>query len=153
MLNEMKAFFEGSPLAQRAAESIRSGREIALEVKIGESVDVFTFAKEKDRNILRQGAPTSPDLVFTLPETAAKELVTKQFDTVGQVGLHIFEKMLSNDPSQRIQVKVKAGVLSLVTGGYFGVLTAGGSEVAKFLGSKGLGSLGKLKETISKLKS
>ena len=102
--------------------------------------------------MLRDGEPKSPDVVFIMPVAAARDLTSKKFDTVGQVGLHIFEKILSNDPTQRIQIRLKSGVLSLVTGGYFGVLTAGGAEVAKFLATKGFGSMGKLKDAISKLK-
>ena len=152
MLNEIKTFFEDSPLAQRAAESIRNGREIGLTVKTGAHIEAYTFVKDGGRNVIRQGAPLSPDVVFTLPEAALKDLLTRNFNTIGQVGLHIFEKILSNDPNQKVQISLKANILSLVTGGYFGVLTAGGSEVAKFLATKGLGSMSKLRDAISKLR-
>lgn len=154
MLSELKAFFVDSDLSKKAAGSIRNGREIGLEItrKTG-TAEQYTFTKEGGRNVLREGAASSPDVIFVLPEVAANELVTKDFATIGQVGLHIFEKILSNDPDQKIQIRLKAGVLSLVTGGYFGVLTSGGSDVAKFLASKGLGSMGRLKDAVSKLKS
>lgn len=148
MLHELKSFFEANPLAAQAAASIRNGRCIALEVE-GKS---YTFTKESGRNVLREGAPSSPDLTFFMPEAMVRELVTKEFATVGQVGLHIFDKMLSNDPSHKVRVKLQIGVLSLVTGGYLGVLTAGGGEVARYMASKGLGNMGKLKDAISKLK-
>lgn len=152
MLNELKKFFEESPLAQKAADSIKNGREIAVIVTNAGQSTAYTFTKVSGRNVLNEQAASSPDLTFTMPEPAARELVTSNFETVGQVGLHIFEKMLSNDPSQKIHVKIHAGFLSLLTGGYLGVLTSGGGDVAKFLASRGLGNMGKLKETISKLK-
>lgn len=162
MLNELKKFFEDHPLAHKAANSIKNGREIAVVVTKGDQKTLdahaplarttYTFTKVDGRNVLNEQAAASPDITFTMPETAARELVTKNFDTVGQVGLHIFEKMLSNDPSQKIHAKIHAGFLSLMTGGYLGILTSGGGDVAKFLASRGLGSAGKLKETISKLK-
>lgn len=152
MLAELKDFFENNPLAQRAADSIKNGREIAVVVTNGDQKTNYTFAKESGRNVFRDSAASSPDLTFTIPQASAQELVTKKFDTVGQVGLHIFEKMLSNDPSQKIQAKIHAGFLGLMTGGYLGVLTAGGTDVAKFLASKGLGSAGKIKDTISKMR-
>lgn len=152
MLTELKEFFENHPLAQKAADSIKNGREIAVVVTKGGHHNSYTFAKENGRNIFRDGGASKPDLTFTIPEASAQELVTKKFDTVGQVGLHIFEKMLSNDPSHKIHAKIHAGFLGLMTGGYLGVLTAGGTEVAKFLAAKGLGSAGKIKDTISKMR-
>lgn len=152
MLSDLKVFFESGELAKKAASSIRNGREIALNVKSGDAQVGYTFTKESGNNVLREGESAHPDVVFILTEAAAKDLVTRKFDTVGQVGLHIFEKILSNDPNQKIQIRLKAGVLSLVTGGYFGVLTAGGADVAKFLATRGLGSMGKLKDAISKLR-
>lgn len=153
MLNELKSFFEDNELAKKAAESLRNGREIGVEIKMGDNVEAYTFTKEGGRNVLKKGEPSSPDVVFIIPEAAARELVTKKFDSVGQVGLHIFEKILSNDSNQKIAIRLNAGALGLVTGGYFGVLTAGGTDVAKFLASKGLGSMGKLKDAVSKLRS
>ncbi|MBI3544516.1 MAG: hypothetical protein HY075_14690 [Deltaproteobacteria bacterium] len=152
MLSELKGFFESGALAQKAADSIRNGREIGLEITAPSGSTHYTFTKESGRNVLREGKSSSPDVAFVIPDAAARDLVTRNFETVGQVGLHIFEKILSNDPSQKIQIRLRTGVLSLVTGGYFGVLTAGGSEVARFMATKGLGSMGKLKDAISKLK-
>jgi hypothetical protein len=152
MLAELKSFFEENKLAQDAAASLKNGREIGLAITANGQTTTYTFAREDGHNVVRDGAPKSPDFTFTIPEAAARELVAKKFETVGQVGLHIFEKMLSNDPNQKIRAKLQTGALSLVTGGYFGVLTAGGSEVAKFLATKGLGNMGKLKDAIGKLR-
>lgn len=152
MLTEMKAFFETGALAQKAAGSIRNGREIGLQIKYADKTVGYTFTRESGQNVLREGDSAHPDVIFIMPEAAAKELVSKKFDSIGQVGLHIFEKILSNDQGQKIQIRLKAGVLALVTGGYFGVLTSGGGEVAKFLATHGLGSMGKLKDAISKLR-
>lgn len=150
--DELRAFFETGELARKAADSIRNGREIALVIQSPDRAQSYTFTKEGGRNVLRDGAPAHPDLTFTLPEAAMRDLVTRKFENVGQVGLHIFEKILSNDPQWKIRVKLEIGVLSLITGGYLGVLAAGGGEVAKFLASRGLGSMGKIKDAISKLR-
>ena len=152
MLTEMKAFFEAGELAQKAASSIRNGREIGLVVTSAGKEVGYTFTREGGKNVLRDGNAAHPDIIFTLPEAAAKALITGKFETIGQVGLHIFEKILSNDPDQKVRIRLKAGVLSLVTGGYLGVLTSGGTDVAKFLATHGLGSMGKLKDAISKMR-
>src|SRR5262249_34748195 len=113
---------------------------------------VYAFVKEGGQNKLYERETQKADLHFTIPKAAADELVTKSFDGVGKVGLFIFEKITAADPAQKIKVKLNTGFLSLLTGGYMGVLTSGGADVAKFLASRGLGSLGKLKETISRLR-
>ncbi len=153
MLTELKSFFENNPLAQGAAQSIRNGREIELIVTDGQQNFYYTFTKANNLNLIKDEKTSSPDLSFTIPKKSAQELLSNSFNNVGEVGLFIFEKMLSSDPEKKIKVKLHVGVLSLLAGGYLGVLTAGGSEVAKFLATKGLSSLGKLKEAISKLKS
>lgn len=152
MTNELRAFFEDNELAKRAADSIRNGREIAIVIRSSNQSASYTFTKESGRNVLRDAPAAHADLTFTIPEESARELVTAKFESVGQVGLHIFNKMLSNDPNQKITAKLHAGMLSLVAGGYLGVLTAGGSEVAKFLATKGLGNVGKIKDALSKMK-
>jgi hypothetical protein len=148
VLTELKAFFEDGNLAKLAAASIRDGRQIALKVGSAE----YTFTRERGSNLLREGAAPHPDFTFVIPEASARELVTRSFETVGQVGLHIFEKILSNDPDQKIRVKLEVGLLSVVTGGYLGVLGSGGADVAKFLATRGLGNLGKLKDAIAKMR-
>jgi hypothetical protein len=152
MFPELKAFFEENPLAHKAADSIRNGRQIALEVPGDGTTKVYIFTKEGGKNVLREGDAQSADVIFTIPVDSAQELVTRKFDSVAQVGLHIFEKILSNDPKQKIQIRLKTGVLSLIAGGYLGVLTAGGGDVAKFMASRGLGSMGKIKDAITKLR-
>ena len=153
MIDALKPFFEQNALAQKAAASIRNGREISIVIIRSEgSSQSYVFTKESGRNCLRAATAAHADLTFTIPEDAARELVSAKFDSVGQVGLHIFNKMLSNDCNQKITAKLHAGVLSLIAGGYLGVLTAGGSDVAKFLATKGLGSMGKIKDAISKMK-
>ncbi|MBI2604625.1 MAG: hypothetical protein HYW49_00960 [Deltaproteobacteria bacterium] len=157
MLTEFKGFFEENDLAKKAAKSIKDGREIEILVPdagpVSDAPLKFTFTKESGRNVLRDGAPTSPDLTFTLPKAAADEILTTPFESVGQVGLRIFEKMLSSDPKQKVRAKVHVGFLSLLSGGYLGVLVSGGGDVARFLASKGLSSAGKIKDVVSKMKN
>lgn len=149
----LKKFFEENTLAKDAANSISNGRKIKITItdSTGEST-AFVFTKEKGANVLKEEDSTGYDVSFVIPVKAAEEITSTKFDSVGQVGLRIFEKILSSDAEQKIQVKVHAGVLSLITGGYLGVLTAGGGDVAKFLASKGLGNIGKIKDAISKMK-
>lgn len=153
MLNELKKFFEENTLAHQAAASIKNGREIEIIVVTSNKERLeYTFKKDSGKNKIEQTKSTNADLSFVMPEAAILDIVNSQFDSVGQVGLRIFEKMLSNDENHKITAKLNCGILSLLAGGYLGVLTAGGSDVAKFLATKGLGNMGKLKDAISKMK-
>ncbi len=157
MLTEFKVFFEENELAKKAAASIKDGREIEILVPdagpASEASLMLTFTKESGRNVLRDGAPANPDLTFTIPKAAADEILATRFESVGQVGLRVFEKMLSSDPKQKVRAKIHVGFLSRLSGGYLGVLAAGGGEVARFLASKGLSSAGKLKDVVSKMRT
>ncbi len=153
MLPELKKFFEENPLAIAAASSIKNGRKIEIIVVQEKIKTEYTFRKDSGKNVLEKGKPSEADVTFTMPVAAISEIVSTQFSSVGQVGLRIFEKMLSSDEKQKVKAKLNCGILSLMTGGYLGVLTAGGGDVAKFLATKGLGNLGKLKDTISKMKN
>jgi hypothetical protein len=62
------------------------------------------------------------------------------------------ENKPSAEESDKVKVKLNTGFLSLMTGGYLGVLTAGGAEVTKYLASRGLGNIGKIKETIARMR-
>ena len=145
---QLRSFFEDGALAHKAAASLKNGAEIALVI----DEKTYTFTKEGGKNRLHDHAARKPDIIFTMPGVSAQELVTKRFDSVAQVGLHIFEDVLSQDPSRKVKVRVMSGFLTLMTSGYLGILTAGGADVAKFLGSRGFGSAGKIKDAISKLK-
>lgn len=152
MITKLKKFFEENPLAIEAAKSISNGREIAIILSEGEKQTACIFGKQSGKNTFNEGTAKSPDVTFIIPVGAAEDIVTTQFDSVGQVGLRIFEKILSHDPNQKIHIKLHSGILSLVTGGYLGVLTAGGAEVTKFLATKGLGSMGKIKDAIGRMR-
>ena len=151
MFAELHNFFEANELAKKAADSIRDGREIAILVTGDGQQAAYTFTKSGGKNVFKESAAARPDVSFTIPIASVREIVETNFISVGQVGLRIFEKIISPDPAQKIHVKIHTGFLSLMTGGYLGVLTSGGSEVAKFLASKGLGSMSRVKDTISKM--
>ena len=54
---------------------------------------------------------------------------------------------------KKVSVKFKAGFLTLFSKGYLGILTAGGSQFASFLASKGLNGMGAIKEALKKMKA
>ena len=146
---KLTSFFEHGPMAKKAAHSLKDGREIQLLV----ANSPFRFFKENKNNRIEAGNCASPDIIFEISALACEELVTRDFKTVGEVGIFIFEKMITNDPAHKVKAKVRAGVISLVMGGYLGILGEGGAEVAKYLAQKGLTNPSKIKDAIAKLRS
>lgn len=147
-IEKLKSFFENNDLAKKAARSLKDGRQI--EIVIDDAP--FTFEKVAGNNTLKDGPSENADICFHIPSNAAEQLLTREFKTVGEVGIFIFEKMLASDPSHKVRAKVKAGILSLVMGGYLGVLAEGGADVAKFLAGRGLTNPSKIKDAIAKLR-
>ena len=148
MLSELKLFFEDNSIATHAASSISNRRTIALSV----AGQHFTFTKIDGKNKIQEGAPSAPDFEFTLPESVVKELVNRKFASAAEVGLFLFEHIFASDPAIKVGVRLNAGILTLVTQGYFGVLATGGTEIAAYLGKRGFSGMGKIKDALSRLK-
>lgn len=154
MLSKLKIFFEQGNIAQQAARSIRNGRKISLKIGLHDgATQNYLFKKENSQNIIEIHTDEQTDLTFYIPENSLNDLLEQKFNNVGEAGVYFFEKMISNDSRKKIKVSLHIGILSFITGGYLGVLTAGGSQVAKFLASRGLSSLSRIKETISRFRS
>ncbi|NUM88534.1 MAG: hypothetical protein HUU37_04945, partial [Bdellovibrionales bacterium] len=73
--------------------------------------------------------------------------------SIPSLGVFIFERIVVADEGRKIRFKVRAGVLSLWSKGYFSVLKAGGPEVASYLARMGFSSLGKIKSFIDQIRS
>lgn len=144
----LKLFFEMNELCIRAAESLKNGSEIGLEV----ANEPYTFTKQSGKNQFILGKPKKPDMSFIMTGLAAQGLVEKKFASVGEVGIYIFQHVASQKAEEKIHVKFHTGFLGLMTSGYFGILTAGGADVAKYLASRGFTNFNKLRDVISKLK-
>jgi hypothetical protein len=150
----LKFFFEQNPLSLQAAESLHVGREISLEI-LDSSLErhFFTFTKNSTtkKNTFEGRKSEKPDFSFEIPQKVAEELTQRNFSSIAEVGLFIFEKMLSNEVESKIRVRASIGFLAFLTSGYPGILTSGGIQVAQFLASKGFGNVSKINEALSRL--
>jgi hypothetical protein len=61
--------------------------------------------------------------------------------------------MASADAACKVKAKVHVGIFDMLRKGYLGVLPLGGTAVMKYLGTKGFGSIGKVKDALSQMKS
>src|SRR5262245_55542535 len=124
-----QAYFERE-VAAKAAGPLANGIEIELRVaehgQEATSDDVFTFTKSGGKNVLKAGAASDAQVVFTMTPQAAEAVMNDPAEDIGHLGVGILKLVVSTDANKRISLKLKAGFLTLFSKGYFGVVTAGG---------------------------
>ena len=159
LTDRFSSYFGGS-VAQDAAKSIANGAEIEFQVQgpSGQVSETFTFTKKVGKNAVVPGPARDPQLLFTMNEQAASGILEFQSELIGEIGVHIAKMLFTSkmktaaEPGERLEIHFKAGVLTLFSKGYFGVLTHGGAQFASFLASQGLNGIGAIKSVLSKRK-
>lgn len=152
MTNDRLKKFFASDLALRAAAGIGSRAEVEL---ISDGAH-YTFTRSGTTNKIRKQKAKSPDVVFWVPEETLRQILNKAEESnasIPTLGIFIFERIVTAEEERKIRFKVRAGVLSLWTKGYFSVLKAGGPEVASYLARMGFNSLGKIKSFVDQIRS
>lgn len=147
-LETLAAYFERD-VCQRATKPLRVGVTIALYV--GEE-GPFSLERFKDGTRVTAQKPENPDMTFRVPPKGLERLAEYSSDDIGEIGVHILKLMADPDPNVRIQPKVHIGLFEFLRNGYLGILPLGGTAVMKFLATKGLTSLGKIKDAIARLR-
>ncbi len=148
LLEKFDTYF-ARPVAERAASSLKDSAKIALLV----GDESFTFARVSGKNAISAGAPSDPDLIFSLTPPAAEAILNDPASEIGPIGVNIAKLVFSADPAVKVRLQIKAGFLTLWSRGYFGVLTAGGAELAAFLASRGLGGLDAIRSALKKMRN
>ncbi len=138
-------------VAQKAAKTIADGSEVEFRVS-GPNEEVFTFTKSGGKNTIRAGAALDPQVVFTLPQQAANEILADTSGEIGEIGVNIAKLIVTSDANRRVSFKLKTGFLTLFSKGYFGVVTAGGAAFASYLASRGLNGISGIKAAFKKMK-
>ena len=149
-LEKFQKYFQRDA-AQKAARSIGNGCEIELRVGEGDQAEILTFYRENKQNHVRVGAANDPHLLFVMPAHAANEILSFESSDIGEIGIHLLKLVVSKSPEEKVHIKLKTGLLTLATRGYFGVLKTGGMSFAKYLTQNGLG-LGAIKDALKKSK-
>ncbi|MCG3172859.1 MAG: hypothetical protein GMKNLPBB_01021 [Myxococcota bacterium] len=145
---KLKEFVERHPVAVRSAQPLKTGVEVGISF-VGDN-EKYHFRKEKDGGYLRRGPASDPDFSLIVPDAAVEEIGAMNTDDIGEFGIAFFKLVLTQEQARKIHVRIHAGVFSFLTHGYFGVLALGGGKVMKYLGGKGFGSLGAIKDAITK---
>ncbi len=144
----LKEIFERD-VCQRATKPLKKGAQIAITLSDKSQVSL----RKTDSGIKAEASPAEkPDMSFEIPTGALQHLQKVDSEDIGDIGVEILKLMASAEPKKKVRAKVHIGAFSLFTQGYLGILPLGGPAVMKFLGTKGLTNIGKIKEALSKLK-
>jgi len=146
---KLKNFFETKAAARDAAESLKKDVEIGVTIRTDEGETPCAFFKENGEPRFAQREPRKPDVIFTINSEAIEKLVNSPSEDVGEIGVLIVKEVAHGN----VKIRVTGSLLNFITRGYLGVIGKGGATFSKHLASKGLGSLGKIKETISNLRN
>jgi len=141
-------------VAEKAAKTLADGAEMefCIESSDGTRLETFSFIKSQGSNQCRPTSAASPQLVFRMTPLAAEAILEDPSEEIGIIGVHIAKWIVSPDANKKVHIQFKAGFLTLFNKGYWGVITAGGTDFATFLASKGLSGIGALKNVLSKFK-
>lgn len=145
---KLKLLFQ-KEVVQRATKPLRTGVEIAVYIDGNGPV---TLKKTADSLLAEDRVPQSADMSFWVTTQALQELLKQESSDIGEVGVSILKLMAHSDPQLKMKAKVHIGAFNLMRNGYLLVLPLGGGTVMKFLASKGLTNLSKIKDAISSLK-
>jgi len=147
-LQQLNAFFE-KPACRKGTTPLGKSVEIALY--IGDNGPA-TLSKESGEPTIVDAEPKKADMSFWIPEETLRELISAKHNDVGEIGIDIAKAMIHEDPTRRMRAKVHIGLFDLVRKGYLSVIPLGGASFMKFLASKGLTGMGKIKSVIQRMK-
>lgn len=130
----LKAFFETAPAARKASKPLHDDAEVALALDAGPA----RFTMQGGKPQVLEGQAAKPDFTLTLPDAAVKRITSFQSQDVGEFGVEFFRLALEKDPSLKVQIKIDAPTMQLLSHGYLGVLALGGVKVTWWLLKNGV---------------
>ncbi len=146
-LTRLDEYFS-KPASIKATGPLRKGLEIAIQVEDEKGM----LKKGAERVQVSSGNAEKPDMTILVPAAALDKLIAGYSDDIGEIGISILKLMAGATPAEKITVKLHIGIWDFIRGGYLGILPLGGPSVMKFLASKGLTGIGKIKDALSRLR-
>jgi hypothetical protein len=155
---KLKAFFETARVARAATNPISKG--VAVNIHFVEGVFPALKDTHPPCHFLRalagpaivSGEHKDPDFTLFMPAASVDRLIALKSDDPGDFGVEFFKLCMSRDDTEKIRVRVRAGVLRLLSHGYFGVLGLGGRKMVAFLKEKGAFGMTGFKAVIARLR-
>lgn len=141
--------FIAKPVCQAATAPLKNGVQIAVRVDSGPTWTVRRVAQGTE---VTEEAAEKPDMTFSIPLVSLEKLVLLETKEVGEVGVALLQSLIHEDPAERLEAKVHIGPIDLFWKGYLGIIPLGGPTVMKFLASKGITGISKIKEGIARFR-
>lgn len=154
----LKQFFETAKVARAATGPISKGVAVNIHFVKGvfpalkDTHPPCHFLRSPAGPAIVSGDHQDPDFTLYMPASSVDRLAAIKSDDPGDFGVEFFKLCMSRDESEKIRVRVRAGVLRLLSHGYFGVLTLGGRKMVAFLKEKGAFGMTGFKAVINRLR-
>ena len=127
---------ETSEAGRKAASSLSASASVA--VRFTDSEGEFRFRSVEGKPRLEPGKAEAPDFELTLPPGAVHDICGKPAGDVGDLGVLFLQHIFVEEEEQKIQVKVRSGLIKLTLHGWFRVIIAGCPKVLLWLARMGL---------------
>jgi hypothetical protein len=138
------------PLAEKAAGHLRDGACLLIHV----DDKTFLYRREKQKNTFTESAPCAADAELWLSSNTLQQMLDRANlpgTGMSHMGVAVFERIFHPVESERIRIRLEAGVFGLWQKGYFSVLKAGGPEVASYFARLGQGGFSRMKDWLRKI--
>lgn len=147
----LKDFLENRPVCHRAASPLKPDASVRVIVRENGGQVIGTFRRDPERGpLLERTTPADPDFTLVVPRGMAEYLHALRSDDIGEFGIEILSRGLSDDPDFRMGVSIHVGFGRLFRHGYFGILRLGGWRLARAMAVRGLSGLTTIREKINR---
>jgi hypothetical protein len=148
--DELKVFFESSTVASLATAPLSTG--VAVNISFTDGAPPCHFLKLKGGATVKPGEHPDPDFALVMPPASAFKLAALKSNDPGDFGVEFFQLCISNNPDEKILVRVNAGALRLLSHGYLGVVGVGGRKMLGWMRERGVLGLSGFKAAISRMR-
>jgi hypothetical protein len=147
----LRQLFEESGAARKAAKAL--SKAACVGVRFTDVPGDFRFYAVDGKPRFEPGKAAEPDFELTLPPRAVHDICGKHSGDVGDLSILFVQHIFTNEPEQRVQVKVHSGLIKLTLHGWLRVVVAGCPKLIAYFARMGLKSPSVLAGAISRLKS
>jgi hypothetical protein len=151
VVERLAALFHDHPAWVAAARLLdpRASSRVCFRHRPGE---LWQLVQRDGRTRLLPGDVSDPDFVFRFAPGAVERLAAVA-GGLGAFAVELFSSVLSEDPEQRVDLRIAAGFGRLAARGYVRLLLAAGPRVTAFGLRHGVRSIGALRRLVAELRS
>lgn len=147
-LERISIFLKSTPVVE-AASPLKKTIQIRLQVD-GQSYSIT----KQDRDLsVRTAEAESPDLTFSMGQKGLQALTDPAHNNAPELALCFLKRLTDQNSATQIQAAIHVGIFDFIRKGYLGLFAVGGTTLMKEMASMGFGSLGKIKNLLTKIRT